>query len=195
MIQIGNTIVSLDIIERFFCCDLQECLGQCCIEGDAGAPLTREEDSAIREHLPEILPLLTPAARRVIEEEGTSYIDVEGDLVTQIVGEKDCVFTTYAPGGICLCALEKASREGKLPPLKPISCHLYPARVKEYDSFTAVNFHKWKICKSAFSCGNKNKIHVYEFLREPLTRRFGKEWYDELALTAREYLKSKSTAE
>lgn len=191
MLKIGDTIVSLDLIEGFFCCDLQKCLGQCCIDGDAGAPLTPSEDEAIRQHLGEILPLLTPAAQRTIAEEGTSYIDPEGELVTQIVGGKDCVFTTYAPGGICLCALEKASRKGKLPPLKPISCHLYPAKCKEYSGFTAVNLHKWKICKAAFKCGADKKSRVYEFLREPLTRRFGKEWYDQLCLTASEYLKQK----
>lgn len=188
MLKIQDTIVSLDLIEQFFCCDLSQCLGQCCIEGDAGAPVSDREDAEIKKHLTEILPLLTPAGRTAIAEDSTSYIDVEGDRVTQIVNGRDCAFCTYAPNGICLCALEKASREGLLPPLKPISCHLYPARIKEYDGFTAINFHKWKICKSAIKTGREKNIRAYEFLREPLIRRFGKEWYDELDFTAKQYL-------
>lgn len=189
MLKINDTLVSLDLIERFFCCDLNKCLGQCCIDGDAGAPLTPEEDTLINDHLDKILPLLTPASRQTVLEDGTSYTDPEGDLVTQIVNGRDCVFTTYAPGGITLCALEKASREGMLPPLKPISCHLYPVRIKEYDSFTAVNFHRWKICKSAGCNGHKMNLRAYQFLKSPLIRRFGQEWYDQLDSTATEYLK------
>lgn len=194
MLQIKNTLVSLDLIERFFECDLEKCLGECCVDGDAGAPLLPEEDEIIKDHLDEILPLLSPAAQRVIKEEGTSYIDPDGDLVTQIVEGRDCVYTTYAPGGLCLCALEKGYREGKLPQMKPISCHLYPVRVKQYEGFTAVNCHKWKICRCAEVKGRSRGIRAFEFLKEPLTRRFGKEWYEELALTAKEYLKQNPEA-
>ncbi|MDE6679979.1 MAG: DUF3109 family protein [Muribaculaceae bacterium] len=189
MLQIKDTLVSLDLIEEFFCCDLDRCLGECCIEGDAGAPVTAEEVERLRENMHLIRPLLTPAAQRVVDEQGPAYVDSEGDLVTSIVGGRDCVFTTYAPGGKCLCALEAASRAGKLPPLKPISCHLYPVRLKDYGGFTAVNYHRWKICRSAVTCGRSRGLRVYEFLKEPLIRRFGQEWYDELDLTAREYLK------
>ncbi len=122
-------------------------------------------------------------------EQGASYIDEEGDTVTSIVGGKDCIFTCYAPGGMCLCALEKARREGRREFFKPISCSLYPVRLKEYDGFTAVNFHRWKICKAAEVLGRKMGVRAYEFLREPLIRRFGREWYDELDLTAKQYLK------
>lgn len=188
MIIIQNTLVSLDLIEKFFVCDLDSCLGQCCIDGDAGAPLLPEEKEAIDKHIDEILPLLNPQARKCIEEEGTSYIDVEGDLVTQIVGGRDCVFTTYAEGGKCLCALEKAYREGKLPQLKPSSCHLYPVRLKNCGDLTAVNLHRWKICKCAEISGRKKGVRAYEFLKEPLIRRFGTEWYDELERTAKEWL-------
>ncbi|MDE5880362.1 MAG: DUF3109 family protein [Muribaculaceae bacterium] len=190
MLVIKDTLVSLDLIERFFVCDLDVCLGQCCIDGDAGAPLLEEERDAIDAHMPEILPTLNPAARRIIEEEGSSYTDPDGDLVTQIVEGRDCVYTCYAEGGKCLCALEKAYREGKLPQLKPSSCHLYPVRLKKIGNMTAVNLHRWKICKSAEIKGRKEGIRAYQFLKEPLIRKFGQEWYDELCLTAEEWLKA-----
>ncbi|MDE5663268.1 MAG: DUF3109 family protein [Muribaculaceae bacterium] len=190
MLEIGkNTIVSLDLIERYFHCDLDDCLGECCIEGDAGAPLTREEADRLQELLPRILPYLNEKARKVVLEEGVSYIDEEGDLVTQLVDGANCVFTTFGSNGVCLCALEKARREGETDFFKPISCALYPVRVKEYDGFTAVNYHRWKICKGAEVMGRAKGVRAYEFLREPLTRRFGREWYDELAFTAEEYLR------
>lgn len=192
MLQIQNTLVSLDMIEQFFCCDLDACLGVCCIEGDAGAPLSPEEDERLKELMPEILPRLAPGGAKAIEEEGASYRDREGDLVTQLIEGSACVYTCMEKNGMCLCALEKARREGNGKFFKPISCSLYPARIKEYDTFTAVNYDRWKICRPAEKLGREKGIRVYEFLKEPLTRRFGQDWYDELDLTAREYLKSKS---
>lgn len=190
MLEIGkNTLVSLDLVERFFHCNLDDCLGECCVEGDAGAPLLEEEAEKLQEMLPEILPYLSEKAAKTALEEGVSYIDSEGDLVTQLVDGANCIFTTFAPDGKCLCALEKAGREGKSRFFKPISCALYPVRLKEYDSFTAVNYHRWKICKGAEVMGRAKNIRAFEFLEEPLTRRFGKEWYDELSLTAKEYLR------
>ncbi len=190
MIQIHDTLVSLDVIEQFFECDLATCLGECCIEGDAGAPLLLEEADKLNEQLPELIPLMTPAAREVAREQGASYIDEEGDLVTSIVNGRDCIFTCYAPGGKCLCLLEKLRREGRREFLKPVSCSLYPVRLKDYGGITAVNYHRWKICKCAEILGRRNKVRVYEFLREPLIRRFGRRWYDDLSLTAREWLKA-----
>lgn len=192
MLQIQNTLVSLDLIENYFICDLDSCLGACCIEGDAGAPLTEAEYERLCELLPEIYPLLTPSAQKVIEEQGPGYYDEEGDLVTSIVDGRDCVFTAYAPGGKCLCALEKAHKEGKIPFFKPESCHLYPVRLKEYSGFTAVNMHRWKICKCAEVLGRKHGVRAYEFLKDPLIRKFGREWYEELEKTAREYLRQKN---
>lgn len=189
MLQIKDTLVSLDLIERYFCCNLNECLGECCIEGDAGAPLTLEEASGLEELLPELLPLMTPAARETAEAQGASYIDEEGDLVTSIVNGRDCIFSTFGEGGVCLCLLEKLKREGNDRMFKPISCSLYPVRLKEYDGFTAVNLHRWKICKPAEVLGRKKGLRAYEFLREPLERRFGKKWFEELDFTAKEYLK------
>lgn len=189
MIQIQNTLVSLDLIERFFVCDLDACLGACCIEGDAGAPLAEGEDSRIEDVLPEIENDLLPRAIREIRESGAAYTDPDGDLVTQIVDGRDCVYTCYAEGGKCLCALEKAFREGRIPDVKPISCRLYPVRLKEYDGFTAVNMHRWKICRPAETLGRRKGIRAYQFLKEPLTARFGEEWYTELEFTAAEYLR------
>ncbi len=192
MLEIGKDIlVSLDVVERYFHCNLDDCLGECCIEGDAGAPLTEAEAEELRRLLPRIKPYLSPKAREVVEREGVSYIDEDGDLVTQLVDGANCVFTTFGEGGVCLCALEKARREGETDFFKPVSCALYPVRVKEYDGFTAVNYHRWKICKGAEVMGRAKNIRAFEFLQEPLTRRFGKEWYDELAFTAREYLRQK----
>lgn len=189
MIQINDTLVSLDVVEKYFECDLDSCLGECCVEGDAGAPLLPEEKERLDTLLSKILPHLLPAAQEVVREQGVSYVDEEGDLVTSIVNGKDCVFTCYAPGGKCLCVLEKLRREGNGEFFKPISCSLYPIRIKDYGGMTAVNYHRWKICKCAEILGRKNGVRVYEFLKEPLIRRFGERWYEELALTAREWLR------
>lgn len=189
MLLIDDKVVSLDIVENYFCCDLDRCLGQCCIDGDAGAPLLPEEVTELRRALPVVLDDLTPAARRVIEQEGVCYRDRDGELVTAIVDGRDCVFTTYAPGGKCLCALEKAHREGRLGFCKPISCALYPIRLTRYPSFTALNYHRWKICKPAEALGRAQGLRVYQVLKEPLVRAFGQKWYDQLVLTAQEYLR------
>lgn len=188
MFQIKDTLVSLDLVERFFCCDLDSCLGECCIEGDAGAPITKEEYEKLKEILPEIWDDLLPRAQAEIKERGVGYIDEEGDLVTMIVDGRNCVFTTYGANGMCHCAIEKAYREGRIDFYKPISCHLYPLRLTEYPQFTAVNYHRWKICRCAEILGRKNNIRVYQFLKEPLIRRFGQEWYDELVLCCETYL-------
>lgn len=188
MLQIQNTLISLDFIEDYFLCDLKECLGECCIEGDAGAPITNNEFEILKTILPIVWDDLTPAAQQIINEQGVAYIDEDGDLVTSIVNGRDCVFTTYDKNGMCLCALEKAYREGKSDFYKPISCHLYPARLTEYSEFTAINYHRWKICKCAEILGKKENVRVYQFLKEPLIRRFGKEWYDELCFVANEYI-------
>ena len=189
MLEIQNTLVSLDLIERFFCCDLDKCLGECCIEGDAGAPITEDERRQIEAILPEIFDELSPAAQREIRENGVAYIDQEGDLVTSIVDGRNCVFTCFEPGGMCHCAIERAYRQGRINFYKPISCHLYPVRLKEYADFTAVNLHRWKICRCAEVLGRKLGLRAYQFLKEPLIRRFGQAWYDELAQTAEESLR------
>lgn len=185
MLQIENTVISLDVIEQEFICDLQACLGACCIEGDAGAPLEEEEKTKIEEILPLIWDDLSPAAQEIINEQGVAYIDEDKDLVTSIVNGKDCVFTCYEKGGMCHCAIEKAYREGKTDFYKPVSCHLYPIRVDKYPTFSALNYHKWKICGAAQVLGRKHGVKVYEFLKEPLIRKFGESWYQQLDIAAK----------
>lgn len=190
MLQIQDTLVSLDLVERFFCCDLGACKGQCCLEGDAGAPLEEGEAQQIRDVLPIVWDRLLPAAQREIEESGVSYIDQEGDEVTSLVEGRNCVFATLDEGGNWLCALEESYRQGRSPFFKPVSCHLYPVRVKKYPTFTAVNYHRWKICRAAEVLGRAKGLRAYQFLEGPLRRRFGDAWYEELALTCSEYLKA-----
>ena len=185
-----NTLVTLDVVERFFSCDLDACLGQCCIDGDEGAPLTAEEEQQIKQLLPEIWEDLLPRARQEIEQNGISYLDPEGELVTQILDNSNCVFSCYAPGGKCICAIEKAYREGRINFMKPISCALYPLRLKKLSNGSiAVNYHRWKICKSAEVLGRSKGIRVYQFLKDPLIRRFGIDWYNELVANCELYIK------
>lgn len=190
MFQIGDAIVASDIIEENFLCDLSACMGECCVEGDAGAPLEEEEVKIIEDLLSEVWDDLSPTAQAVIKEHGVAYRDHDGDMVTSIVHGKDCVFTYYDEKGICKCAIEKAYREGRTNFYKPISCHLYPIRLQKYKDFTAVNYHRWSICKAAVLLGKKEGLKVYEFLKEPLIRRFGEDWYNELVLVAEEYKKA-----
>ena len=191
MIQIDDAIVALDIIEENFLCDLSACKGECCVEGEAGAPLEDEEVEIIEKVLPLIWDDLSPKAQQVINEQGVAYKDRDGDMVTSIVNGKDCVFTYYDEKGICKCAIEKAYREGKTDFYKPISCHLYPIRLEKYREFTAVNYHRWRICKAAVLLGNKEGLRIYQFLKEPLVRKFGKAWYNELCIAADEYKEMK----
>lgn len=188
MLQIGDTLVSLDVVEQFFCCDLDACKGACCIEGDAGAPLSEKEDEDLKAIIPEVLPHLTPRGAEAVENDGHSYLDPEGERVTQLIDGGCCAYACFAPDGLCLCALEKARREGKKHFFKPISCSLYPVRIKDYGNFIAVNYDRWKICRPAEKLGRQKGIRVYEFLKEPLTRRFGEDWYAQLSLVAREWL-------
>ena len=191
MLDIQNVLVSLDLAERFFCCDLDSCHGECCIEGDAGAPITKVEYERLERLTHQVWDKLLPQAQAEIDRSGVGYIDEEGDLVTSIVDGKNCVFTCYGPDGMCQCALEKAYREGKTDFRKPISCYLYPVRITEYPKFTAVNYHRWKICRPAEKLGRKLGIRLYQFLKEPLTARFGEAWYAELAEACEAYLAEK----
>lgn len=191
MIQIDETLVSLDVIECQFICDLSHCKGACCIEGDSGAPLEKNEVAQLEKALPIVWDDLSPAAQEVINKQGVAFTDCEGDLVTSIVNGKDCVFTCYDTDGSCKCAIEKGYRAGKLSFYKPVSCHLYPIRVSKYPSFSAVNYHRWEICKAAEILGKKEKLPVYKFLKEPLIRKFGDKWYKTLEEVAEEWIKQK----
>lgn len=184
MLQIKDTLISLDIIEKNFCCNLSQCKGICCVEGESGAPLEKDEIMELENALPRIWDKLSDEAKSIIEKQGVAYIDEEGELVTSIVNRKDCVFAFHDEKGICKCALEQAWREKKISFMKPVSCHLYPVRTKRYNTYTAVNYQEWTICSSAVQTGNQAGIPVYIFLKEPLIRKFGQEWYDELCIAA-----------
>lgn len=194
MVEINDTIVSFDLFEEQFCCDLATCHGICCVEGDCGAPLEIDEIERIEEILPVIWDSLPEKSREVIDAEGVAYVDPEGEMVTQIVDGKDCAFAYHDPeDGCCKCAIEKAYREGKIDFMKPVSCHLYPVRVKRYEKFTAVNYHRWDVCQCAVKKGCELKLPVYKFLKEPLKRKFGEDWYHELELAADAYEKQFSS--
>ncbi|MBR4705967.1 MAG: DUF3109 family protein [Paludibacteraceae bacterium] len=189
MFLIQNTLVSLDVIEKEFCCDLDSCRGCCCIEGDAGAPLTKEEEDKINEILPVLLPEMTKEAKEVVETQGIAYNDPSDERVTSIVNDKDCIFARTDHKGWCYCLIEKAYNAGKIDFKKPISCHLYPVRLTKVGDLTGLEYHRWDICHCARQLGKKQHIKIYQFLREPLIRRFGQAWYDELELTANEWHK------
>ena len=188
IIQVGDVLLSSDILTRHFCCDISKCKGICCVEGDAGAPVTLEEIGEIEDCLDTVWNDLSATAQAVIDKQGVAYNDKEGDLVTSIVGGRDCVFTCY-DNGVCLCALEKAYREGRTAFCKPISCALYPIREKSFSGgLTGLNYNEWEVCRDAVALGESMQLHVYQFLRNPLVRRFGEEWYEELENVAKELL-------
>lgn len=197
MIEILNTLVSLDLFKVFFCCDLEQCHGACCVEGDAGAPVDMEEVNLLEEAV-ETLAVweeLAPEARTLIENEGVVYPDRDGELVTQIVGGKDCVFVKQGhlkPSGTtcAFCAIDSAYRCGKFHWQKPISCALYPVRLSKVGGMTAVNVHHWDICQPARELGQRLGLPLYLFLKEPLTRHFGPQWWNECDLAAKELKKA-----
>lgn len=191
MIQIKDTLISEDIFETCFVCDLGKCKGMCCVEGDAGAPLTHEEYEAIKDVLPKIWDDLSLKARELIEKQGIAYIDDDGELVTSIIKGRECVFTYFDADGVCRCAIDNAFREGKISVQKPISCHLYPIRLRKYDDFTALNYDRWSVCRPALRLGKKTGIKLYQFLKEPLIRKFGEEWYQEVCQIAELLSKTK----
>lgn len=189
IIQIGKVLISIDCLTERFCCDLDACKGQCCVEGDAGAPVTLYEVGDIEDSLDAAWSSLSAPAQAVIDKHGVAYTDTEGELVTSIVGGKDCVFT-YHDKGCCFCALEKAFREGKTRFCKPISCYLYPIReVKIGTDMVGLNYHVWDICKDARIKGKELDIPIYQFLKDPLIKRFGEEWYQELEKVVEELKK------
>ncbi len=187
ILQVGDVILSPDILTECFCCDLDACGGACCIEGDAGAPLRMEEVGELENVLDEVWPELSAEAQSVIDRQGVAYTDEEGDLVTSIVRGKDCVFTCYSPDGCCYCATEKAFREGRTSWCKPISCYLYPIREKRFSNgLVGLNYHRWNVCHAAVKKGRELGLPVYKFLKDPLIARFGAEWYAELEQMADE---------
>lgn len=181
--QVGKVLLSTEIVTEYFCCDLSACHGQCCVDGESGAPLTLDEAAELERLLPMIEDSLSAEARKVIADQGVAYVDVEGDLVTSIVNGQDCVFTCYEDG-CCLCAAERAYREQLTDWCKPISCALYPIREKRLSNgYIGLNYHRWSVCDPARRKGQELRLPLYRFLKAPLTRRFGGAWYKELEAT------------
>ena len=191
ILDISGILISSDLITEQFCCDLSACKGACCVEGDAGAPVTLDEVAEIEDSLNEVWGMMSHEAQAVVRKQGVAYSDPEGELVTSIVNGKDCAFTYYDELQLdpehpvrtrcCLCALETACRKGKTKFQKPISCALYPIREKRFSGgLIGLNYHRWEICRAARERGKALGLPLYRFLREPLIRRFGAEWYAEL---------------
>lgn len=190
MVEILDTLVSLDLFRESFCCDLTSCRGACCVEGDAGAPVDMDEIAGLEEAAEVLRSELTPEAQAEIDSNGVVYIDRDGQFVTSIVNNRDCVFAIRHADGTTLCAIDRAQREGRLDIQKPISCALYPVRLSSVGDMTAVNYHRWDICRCACELGRRQNLPLYQFLREPLIRAFGREWYDECCTVARELKKA-----
>lgn len=176
MIKIGKTLVSDDLEDAHFICNLPQCHGDCCVEGDAGAPLEEEEISILEDYLDEVKPFMTQAGREVVEKTGVFDYDADGSYVTPLVNGRECAFV-YQENGINFCAVEKAFSEKKIKFQKPISCHLYPIRLQQVGEFTAVNYEKWSICRPAVIMGRNQVVPLYRFLKQPLIRRFGEDWF------------------
>lgn len=192
MLQIGKTIVSLDILEKEFCCDLRHCKGACCVEGDSGAPVSLEETKQIKEFYPQFEEFLSERNRLEIKRQGFSVIDADGDLVTPLVGNNECVYT-YNDDGNTKCAIEKAFLKKYIPFRKPLSCHLFPIRITEYKQYDAINYEKLVICTPGRACGTKNKIPLWKYLKDPLIRKYGKQWFHELEIAAKAFNQSRES--
>jgi len=179
MIIIDNTSISDDLYLVRFCCNLIRCQGACCVAGDAGAPLEEEEISVIEDELEHIKPYMTERGIKTVEEHGVFDYDIHGKFVTPLVNDGECAFTNFSEG-IAYCAIEKGFFKGKTKFRKPVSCHLYPVRITNYEKFDAVNYQKWNICKPALKLGNREGIPLYKFLKEALVRKYGIDWYSQL---------------
>ena len=186
MFQLGKTIVSEDILSKEFVCNLSACKGACCVDGDAGAPLTEDETKILAEIYPKVKPFLRKEGIAAIEEMGTSVIGTDGTLETTLINNKDCAYVIYDQK-TALCGIEQAYNQGEISWKKPVSCHLYPIRVKDFTEFAAVNYDKWEICDAACSLGKELEVPVYKFVKEALIRRFGENWYKELEKVAAEH--------
>lgn len=180
MIEVGSTLVHEDVVTENFVCNLNRCKGVCCLEGDSGAPLNQDELNILKEIYPKVKPYMTRKGVDTIEQVGTHVVDFEGDYTTPCVDvNKECAYVTWE-NGITKCAIEKAYEAGDISWKKPISCHLYPIRITAYPEFDVLNYDRWNICSPACSFGNDLKVRVYEFLKEPLIRKYGADWYKEL---------------
>ncbi len=182
MLAIQNTLVSLDLLERHFVCDLNACKGACCVKGDAGAPLTDEEIDLLENIIEDIFPYLDEKGKAMIARKRVFEIDVEGDKGTALLEDGRCAFALVDESGLVSCGIEKAQKDGVIDFKKPISCHLYPVRITVYKEYDAVNYDKWDICKPACDCGARLNVPLFRFLKDALTRKYGQQWYEELEL-------------
>ena len=189
MIQIDDKLISEDLFSEEFVCNLAKCKGICCVEGDAGAPLDEDETKILDEIYPKIKPYLRSEGIQAIEEQGTYTLDFEGDLVTPLVNNAECAYVIFDEKGYTKCAIEKAYEDGVIDWQKPISCHLYPIRITEYSNFSAINYHEWDICSDACTLGKELGVKVYQFLKKPLIRKYGEEFYQTLSEAAEEWEK------
>lgn len=188
MIAIGKTLISEDLLEKKFVCDLNACKGACCVAGDSGAPLDKKELKQLEAVLEDVKPYMTKKGLEAIKKHGPYVVDSDGDYTTTLVSEKaECAFVFFDENKIAKCAIEQAYSEGKINWKKPISCHLYPVRISAYKNYDAVNYSHWDICAPACACGDKLNVPVYKFLKEPLIRKYGKDWYTELEKSAKLY--------
>jgi hypothetical protein len=190
MIAIDNTLISEDILEKKFVCDLNACKGACCVAGDSGAPLDKDELEILDKIYPLVKPYMVPKGIKAVEKKGSYVIDSDGDHTTTLVSAgAECAFVFFDENKIAKCAIEKAWLEKKIDWQKPISCHLYPIRISKYKTYEAVNYSKWNVCKPACACGEKLDVPVYKFLKQPLIRKYGKDWFKQLEKSAQLYLK------
>jgi hypothetical protein len=186
MIAINKTLVSEDLLEKRFVCDLNACKGACCVAGESGAPLDEDELPILESVLEKVKPYMRKDGVRAIQKHGAYVVDSDGDFTTTLVGPgEECAFVFFDSNKIAKCAIEAAYADGAISWKKPISCHLYPVRISKYKSYDAVNYSHWDICKPACECGKKLDVPVYKFLKEPLIRKYGKEWFRELEKSAR----------
>lgn len=193
MIQIDDVLISEDLFTESFVCNLSKCKGICCVEGDAGAPLNKEETEILAEIYPSIRSYFREEGQKAIQEQGTHTIDEEGDWVTPLVNGGECAYVIFDKNGITKCGIEKAYEQGATTFHKPISCHLYPIRITQYKSFAAINYHEWNVCSDACSLGSELKVKVYQFLKKPLIRAYGEAWYNILCEAATEWYKEFGT--
>ena len=187
MFQLGKTIVSEDIIEKDFVCNLSACKGACCVDGDAGAPLEMSETKILEDIYPKVKPFLRKEGIAAIEAQGTFITTEKGEFETPLIDGADCAYVMFDNKGTALCAIEEAHNQGEINWKKPVSCHLYPVRVKDYTEFSAVNYHKWEICDDACTLGKELQVPVYKFVKQALIRKFGEDWYMELEKVAEKH--------
>lgn len=184
MIKIGETLISDDLLEQFFVCDLEKCKGACCVEGDLGAPLEEDELDLLKNNFNNIVPFLTEEGKEAIEQQGLYVFDFEGDYSTPTIGGRECAYAVRGENDILRCGIELAHTRGASSFRKPVSCHLYPVRISEHKTNIAVNYDKWTICDPACTLGTSLHVPLYVFLKEALIRKFGEEWYHQLDVYA-----------